>query len=152
MKQIPLTQGQVALVDDADYDWLNESKWCAVKDRNGNFYATRGYIQMHRQILGLGYGDKRQGDHQNHNTVDNRRSNVRICTNQQNAMNRKKRQNTSSKFKGVTWNKYHKKWYAAIRIDGKKKHLGCFVTEELAALAYDKAAIREYGEFSHLNF
>ena len=152
MKQIELTQGQYAIVDDADYDWLNQSKWCAKRNRNGDFYAIRSYISMARQILGLKYGDPRQADHIDHNTLDNRQDNLRICTRQENAKNRKKQANTSSQYKGVSWHKIAKKWKAQIRINGKDKHLGLFKIEEDAALAYDATALHEFREFANLNF
>ena len=159
MKQIPLTQGQYALVDDADYDWLNQWNWCA-NLMNGNFYVVRmssmkngkrHIIRMHRQILELEYGDKRQGDHVNHITLDNQRENLRICTLGQNQMNRVKQPNTSSQFKGVSWYKRHKKWRVHIRIDKITKHIGLFVSEKEAALAYNEAAKKHYGEFANLN-
>ncbi len=161
MKHISLTQGQYALVSNHDYIWLNQHKWYALKDHRGNFYAVRAsymgnnkqhQIKMHRQILELERGDKQEGDHINHNTLDNRRSNLRICTRSQNQMNRKPSQNTSSKYKGVTWDKKAKKWKVHIVIIGKLKHLGYFHNEIFAAGVYDKAAIREFGEFAHLNF
>lgn len=160
MRQISLTQGQVALVDDADYDWLNQWKWAARKDHNENFYAVRSSsvngkqyaIYMSRQVLGLEYGDKKETDHKNHNTLDNRRNNLRTCTHQENLMNQKSHLNSTSKFRGVYWDKLLGKWRAQIRKDGKVKHLGVFVLEELAALTYDMAAIREFGKFANLNF
>lgn len=161
MKQIPLTQGKVALVDDVDYEELSKYKWYANKHHSGNFYAVRQspskkgkqhLIRMHRQILGLKFKDKCLGDHINHNTLDNRRDNLRICTQQQNEMNRKPNKNTSSQFKGVTWNKQRGKWMTRISINGVRKYLGYFALEELAALAYDMIAIREHGEFACLNF
>ena len=160
MKEISLTQGQFALVDDADYDELSKYKWYANKE-SGSFYATRNFplgngkqypIRMHRQILGLEKGDKRQGDHINHNTLDNRRNNIRICIGQQNMMNQMPNRNTTSRFKGVSWHKQDKKWQVRIGINKKVKYLGSFVMEEVAALAYDMAAIREHGEFACLNF
>ena len=161
MIEIPLTQDQIALVDDADYENLSQYKWYASKDRSGNFYAVRhcskkksnGHlIKMSRQILGLKRGDKRQADHINHDTLDNRRNNVRICTSQQNRFNQKPIRNSTSQFKGVTWDKQNEKWLASIYLNKKRKHLGRFIIEELAALAYDMVAIREFGEFAHLNF
>lgn len=161
MKYIPLTQGKYAIVDDEDFEWLNQWKWYAQKVRNGYFYAMRNSYQrgkrhmilMHRQILGLEYGDKRKGDHRNHNTLDDRRDNMRICTSQQNRYNSKANQETSSRFKGVSWEKEDKKWGARIKkINGKNKRLGRFKLEELAALAYDIAAIHEFGKFAYLNF
>lgn len=161
MKQIPLTQNKFALVDDADYDWLNQWKWFAHKHHSGNFYAVRNYsignnkqttIKMHRQILGLEKGDKRQGDHRNHFTLDNQRDNLRICTHSQNQMNQKSNRNSTSKYKGVSWDKLNKKWTAHIQINGQQKNLGYFHNEIFAAGVYDKAATREFGEYAYLNF
>lgn len=161
MREIELTQGQVALVDDEDYDWLNQWKWCAHKDHSGNFYAVRNstrkngkrfIIRMHRQILKLEQEDSHQTDHIDHNTLNNRQDNLRICTCRQNQMNQKIRSNTTSKFKGVSWHKASKKWQAGMSIKGKTRNLGCWDTEEDAARAYDLIAIQEYGEFAHLNF
>lgn len=161
MREILLTQNQIALVDDADYDWLNQWKWFASKDRSGNFYAVRhsskkksnGHlIKMSRQILGLKYGDKRQADHRDHNTLDNRQGNIRICTSQQNRFNQKPHRNTTSQFKGVTWDRQTGKWLTAIYINKKRNHIGRFILEEVAALAYDMIAIQEFGEFAYLNF
>lgn len=159
IKRIKLTRGQFALVDDADYDWLNQWKWYAHKSR-GVFYAVRMLsqkcgkhieIRMHRLILGLEHGDKREGDHRNHNTLDNQQVNLRICTHQQNTFNQKS-PSSSSQFKGVSWHKAHKKWQAYIKTNGKIKYLGIFKAERDAALVYDTAAIREFGEFAYLNF
>ena len=153
MKEIPLTQGQFAIVDDADYDWLNQYKWCACKCR-GNFYAIRQstHIYMHRQILGLERGDKRQGDHQNHNTLDNRRDNLRVCTHRENLRNQKLQKKKTSKYKGVCWSESRKKWYAYITVNKKMKNLGRFHSEIFAAGIYDRAAKKYFGEFAHLNF
>ena len=160
MREIPLSQGQVALVDDADYSWLSQWRWCA-RYSNGRWCALRSSrtengksytIKMSRQILGLTYGDKRQGDHIDHNTLDNRRKNIRICTNQENNMNRMSNRNSSSQFKGVSWYERCKKWQAHIQMNRKRKHIGYFNSEKNAALAYDAAAIREFGEFAYLNF
>jgi len=158
MKRIKLTQGQFTLVDDADYGELSKHKWFANKMR-GVYYAARWsrpiygkrhIIPMHRQILGLEYGDPRQADHINHITLDNRHCNLRICTNQQNARNRKPNSNSSSIYKGVFYHQ-NKKWEAYITINRKRKHLGFFSNEQKAALAYNKAAKRYFGEFACLN-
>ena len=161
MKQIELTQGQYALVDDKDYEWLNQYKWYACKERPGNFYAVRNSsgangkrhtIKMHRQLLGLEYGDKREGDHWDHNTLNNCRNNIRICTHKQNGMNRKPDRNTSSRYRGVSWNTWAKKWVAQTTIDGERTHLGYYNDEEIAALAFDLVARKAYGKFAYLNF
>lgn len=159
MKQIELTQGQYALVDDADYDWLTQWKWCVAKQYSG-YYAVRNFllkngkrsmISMHRQILGLKQGDKRQGDHKDRNTLNNCRNNIRICTNQENSMNQKVLSNCSSRFKGICWHKMAKKWQAQIMINGKFKYLGLYNSEIEAAQVYNKAAIKYHGEFACLN-
>ena len=161
MREIPLTQGKVALVDDKDFEFLNQWKWCAYQDKkNGVWYAERGTcvdriqktFRMHRVILGLEHGDKRLCDHINHNGLDNRQCNLRICTAKQNQFNKKSALNKTSRFKGVSWHKGNKKWRATIKINGKYKNLGSFLVEEVAALAYDMVAIREHREFAHLNF
>ena len=158
-KRIPLTQGKFALVDDADYTWLNRWKWFAMQMR-GNFYAYRGglsflgttmFISMHRQILGLEDGDSQQGDHLNHNTLDNRRDNIRICTISQNQMNRKVNSEGSSIYKGVTWHKRAKKWTSQIVVGRKLKYLGLFTSERTAAFAYNLAAKKHFKKFACLN-
>ena len=161
MKQIELTQGKVAIVDNADYNWLNQYRWFVYKAQTGSFYAIRHSptkngkrhtIYMSRQILGLAFGDKRQGDHIDHNTLDNQRINLRICSRQENQRNRNLVSNTSSRFKGVNWHRRSRKWMARIGINRKRIHLGCFVDEEMAALAYDMVARKVFGKFACLNF
>lgn len=162
MKEFFLTQGKVTFVDDENYEELSKYNWYAWKNQQGDFYAVRSSWQkakktchrvyMHREILELGRGDKRQGDHRNHNTLDNRQDNLRICSQRQNQMNQKSHPNTSSRFKGVIWDRFNKKWKAQISINGITKSLGFWKLEEVAALAYDMVAIREHGEFAVLNF
>jgi len=167
MRTIELTQGQVALVNDEDYGGLNQFKWFAVWSPNTkSFYAERHSktvngkrhtISMAREVLGLQKGDKRQADHINHDTLDNRRCNLRICTHQQNGMNRRKRRphagkKCSSRYSGVCWDKRAKKWRAYIRHNGKRIYLGYFTSEIEAAKAYDKKAKELFGEFANLNF
>ena len=145
MKEIFLTQGQVALVDDIDYERLNCFKWCAQKDKN-TFYARRylskkngkSYmIQMHHEILGI----PPKGlitDHRDGNGLNDQRENLRFVTYKQNNQNRKN-QESSSKYPGVCWYKTTNKWIANIRINGKQKHLGFFADELEAFEAYRKA-------------
>ena len=160
MKQIELTQGKVAIVDDADYDWLNQYKWYANEEESG-FYAVRSssqkkgkrhQIRMHRLILGLEFGDSQQTDHQNHNTLDNRQDNIRIASSNQNSRNTKSHRDSTSKFKGVSWYKLLKKWRTDILVSGKPTYLGSFVDEEMAAMAYDLVARKVFGKFAYLNF
>jgi len=167
MKTINLTQGQVAMVDDADFDEMNQWKWCAMwNPGTKSFYAVRNTsrklgkrqtILMHREILGLKYGDKRQGDHINHRTLINCRCNLRICSNRQNQHNRRKHETRNGKsyssiYKGIYWFKRRKKWHARIEHNGKQVCLGYFTSEIEAARAYDAAAVQLFGDYAKLNF
>jgi len=155
MKIIPLTQGKATLVDDEDFEFLNQFKWYAHKCRN-TYYVQRGYkkedgklgnIHMHRIIMDI--KNNKQIDHIDHNGLNNQKSNLRICNHKQNMRN-----STGfgkSKFKGI--NLQRGKYFAAhISINGKTKHLGSFKTEIEAAKKYDEAAKMYYGEFANLNF
>lgn len=137
MKRIDLTQGQHAIVDDEDYQWLSKWKWYAWwSPSNRSFYAARmsrlangkrHVVYMHRQILGLEKGDNREGDHINHITLDDRRENLRIVTHRQNQWNRRHP-------KGYHWYRRTHKFQAYIRLDGKKRHLGYY---DVASDAHD---------------
>jgi len=155
MKEINLTQGQVALVDDEDYEELNKYKWFAHDNYGWTFYARRTgrkadgkryLIQMHRVILNA--PKDMFVDHIDSNGLNNQRSNLRLCTNQQNNRHARPYSNGSSKFKGVCWHKRIKEWQANIRIDGKLKHIGYFKNEKDAALAYNVKALEYFGEFA----
>ena len=155
VKQIPLSQGQFALVDAENYDFLITKNWYAWDNRRGGFYARHSIIggekiYMHRLIM-----DASKGiyiDHINGNGLDNRRCNLRICTNAENHRNSKKYSSGFySKYKGVTWSKRQKTWKAQIKADYKNKNLGCFDSEIKAALAYNEAALKYHGEFARLN-
>lgn len=158
MKEIPLSQGKVALVDDEDFEKVNQFRWYAHKHR-GHWYARR-YIQstgssepMHRLVMGLEYGDPLQVDHKNRKeTLDNRRENLRV-TLDQNSQNRGKSITNTSGFKGVSWYKTRgkNKWGASICVNNKKKFLGLSFTPELAAQKYDAAAIKYHKEFAVTN-
>lgn len=157
MREIPLTRGQVALVDDADYESLAAHKWFAHPGRH-TFYAARNSprpnrhtILMHHEIMGGKPPDGFEFDHINGAGFDNQRSNLRRVTNVQNHMNRNSPGGSSS-FKGVGWHKAAKKWQAGIRIDSKRKYLGLFTLEEDAARAYDAAALEHFGEYARPNF
>jgi len=164
MREIQLTQGQVALVDDQDYEYLNQWKWCAIwSDHTRSFYAMRVScdrgqrvtIQMHRLILGI--TDPRiKVDHRDSNTLNNQWLNLRVCNNRQNQQNTRKRSNCSSQYKGVSWDRKTSRWKSQIQIPsesavGTKVHLGYFNLEVDAAYAYNEAAHKHFGEFAHLN-
>ncbi len=151
---IPLTQGKFAVVDVEDYNWLAGYKWCVSQSGN-SFYAMRNRcgtkVLMHRQIMNASNG--LLVDHIDGNGLNNRRSNLRLCTRYQNSCNsRPHRNNLYSKYKGVRWDKRYNKWYAGIRKSGKQFFLGSFDNEIDAAKAYDKKAKELFGEFAYLNF
>jgi hypothetical protein len=157
MKEIQLTQGKVALVDDDIYEYLNQWKWYASK-LSGKFYARRsvrinkkyaGYLLMHRFIMNPDIG--LVVDHQNGNTLDNRKCNIRICTYSENRMNSVKTIYNKSGYKGVHWHKLGKKWVSTIEINKTKHYLGLFCEIKEAAKAYNNAAIKFHGEFAKLN-
>lgn len=160
MKEIKMTQGKTTLVDDTDYDWLVQWKWRA--KRNGNtWYAARSSkrdannkqktINMHRQILGI-TDPKIFGEHKDGDGLNNQRYNLREATNKENQHNQRQKQGGTSKYKGVYWNKKQEKWKAHIRLgDASPAYLGVFENETDAAIAYNKAATKHYGEFARLN-
>ena len=154
MKEVPLTKGRVALVDDEDYERIAQFRWYATFD-GGRWYAMRSINkngrtrqeQMHRVILGLKPGE--WGDHINHDGLDNRQANLRRCTLQQNRANSRKNSGRySSHFKGVTFYKRNQQWGARICVNGHSTFLGLFDKEGDAAAAYAAAAIQYYGEFA----
>lgn len=148
IRLIPLTQDQNAVVDAADYEWLNQWNWVAYKNpHTQTFYASRRpSIHMHRVIMGAPQGVL--VDHKNHDTLDNRRSNLRLCTNQQNQQNRRLSKGNTSGFKGVSWHRGTKKWAARIRVGGKQKTIGYFSDPKEAANAYVDWAEIHHKEFA----
>lgn len=149
--KIALTQGYFATVDADDYEELNRYKWHVKVKSNGRYaYRTQGRkeIAMHRQILNAPPG--MYCDHINHNDLDNRRANLRLCTKKQNAYNRKPLERTS-KYKGVSWDRHRRRWRADIEHNGRLIHIGYFDYEADAAIAYDDYAAELFGEFAYLN-
>ena len=159
-REIPLTLGQVALVDDEDYDALvAQGKWRAMKRKSGcPYYAMNhvpksegGYFSqcMHRFIMAT--PKDLETDHINGDGLDNRRANLRNATHTQNGANRHKRSTgTSSQYKGVSYRPA--RWEANINWQREHRYLGSFASEEEAARAYDEAAREVHGEFACLNF
>lgn len=158
MKKIPLTQGKYALVDDTDYELLKQHTWFVHKGLYSH-YAVRNekddigkfrFVWMHREIMQT--PDGFLTDHIDGNGLNNQRTNLRVCTAQQNQHNRAPHKNCSSKYKGVSWKNSGKKWVVRIHHNYQSKHVGVFADEIEAARAYDKAAKEAFGEFARLNF
>ena len=158
MKEIPLTQGKVAIVDDEDYEELVQYKWYAHKNRRC-WYARRstrmaagkqGAVLMHRQVMRA--APRRQVDHRDGDGLHNWRTNLRYCTNGENQSNlHYKKEGCTSRYKGVSWYRRSGKWVAGIRVSGKGVNLGYFEEEEDAARAYNAAAVELFGEFASVN-
>lgn len=154
--QIPLTQGQVAIVDDEDAELvLAQGKWGASRNRK-SFYARRnaarpegGQRTLYLHAFLTGYAIT---DHINGNGLDNRRSNLRDATATQNAANRGLDRNNTSGYKGVYWHIRDRKWVAHMEAERATIWLGYHPTAEAAARAYDAAALECFGEFAWLNF
>ena len=159
MKQISLTQGKIAIVDDDDYESLSQYKWFAHRSGGGRYWyagrnvqypnGKRAMIRMHRTILAA--PDNMMVDHQNGNGPDNRRSNLRLCNRQQNSFNCGPKRNSRSGIKGVWWYSKLGKWAASIVLSGRRIHLGYFSDKEDAARRYNEATCELFGEFAGLN-
>jgi hypothetical protein len=160
MIEILLTQDKFAIIDDENYELISKYKWSASKMGNQYYAVTkssrklgnRKNLFMHRLILGLNFGDKRYGDHINHDTLDNRNNNLRIVDSHQSSLNRRSHNNSSSIYKGVGWDKHIQKWRSRIYINNHDIYLGTFHNDADAAKAYDAKAKELFGEFANLNF
>ncbi len=151
VKEIPLTKGAIALVDDEDYYYLSKISWHLHSGGYavGKHPETKKLTYMHRIIMGAKDGEV--VDHANHLKYDNRKENLRLCTQKENAWNSRGVEG-KSRFKGVALSdKVSKPWFSRIRVDDGVLHLGYYKTEEEAAYAYDLAAKKYYGEFAYLN-
>lgn len=154
--EIRLTKGLTAIVDDSDYQWLSQWKWCAFAQGRDKFRAVRGArengryksVLMHRAIMQPSPG--MTVDHINGNPLDNRRENLRVCEHGLNLLNRRANLTgrKTSRFKGVYWQKDIGRWRARFR----EQYLGTFTCEVVAAEAYDRAARAHNPDFARLNF
>lgn len=158
MKEVKLTRGFVALVDDDDFGRVSAIKWryCPVRGKHeyamgttSGSHKTRKHMFMHRLLLNAPKG--MDVDHIDGNGLNNQRSNIRLATRAQNQMNKKKKPACSSIYKGVYFRKCRRKWISYIRINKQKTFVGYFDTEVEAALAWNEAAKKNHGKFAVLN-
>lgn len=162
MKDISLTKGYVAIVDNEDFERISKYKWHSLFDKSGNVYAVtgdrykKGYngqrkIRMHRFILNIDRFNHNKVDHIDRNTLNNRKSNLRIANSSQNARNQSITKRNTSGFKGVVWHKRDQCYQVSIVINRVTKYLGYFEDIVEAAKAYDNAAIELHGEYACTN-
>jgi hypothetical protein len=152
MKEIILTNGEIALVSDEDYDYLNQWTWR--RTSNSIYRSSNGaMIALHLEIAKrLGLDTSQEIDHKDTNRLNNQRTNLRVATRSQNQANAKLSKKSSSGYKGVCFDKRSNKWQASIQVKGVRMTLGYFIEPEDAARAYDKAARKFQGEFARCNF
>ena len=165
VRLIPLTQGKFAVVDEDDYEIVRRFPWYCQRTKRTNYAMCKMYIgslggksqsvymSLHRLIMRPPH--VMDIDHKDHNGLNCRRSNMRICTRTENARGRRictDIRRKTSVYKGVSWNKRICKWHARICVKRKDIHLGYYLYETEAAYAYDEAAIKYFGEYAILNF
>lgn len=154
MKKIPLSQGKYALVDDEDFESLSRYSWHVSWQSERHFKVTRSEMvdgrirkfSMHREIMRAPCG--KEVDHINHNTLDNRKENLRICTRAENMWNSRIPSTNTSGLKGVSWSKQRNKWLVHLRVRGETRHLGYFSTKKAARQKYEKSTRLLHGRFA----
>jgi len=154
MREIILTKGYKAIVDDIDFEWLSKFNWFANLDVGGYVSARANHkgtlLKMHRMIMAA-YDSNVIVDHIDRNSLNNQRNNLRICTKRENHCNIGLTVRNTSGYKGVNFYKITNRWVAKISINGLRKSIGYFDTKEEAALAYNEMAKLHHGEFAYLN-
>lgn len=155
-REIQLTRGYIATVDDADFESVSRFKWHAAPKGKTVYAARRLSTREGKRITYLHIVIMRppkgfRVDHIDGNGLNCRRANLRVCSHAENLQNRPKSRNNTAGYKGVCWNKAARKWQAQILANGKKTYLGLHLTPEEAAIAYNEAAIQYHGSFARLN-
>jgi hypothetical protein len=158
MQLVTLTDGKYAIVDNEDFPLVSQYRWYPSRQPNGQTYAIaassrtgRKTLYMHRLIAGCTPGDGVVIDHINRDPLDNRKSNLRRSTKRLNALNSAGHRDRKSRFKGVTWHKKSRFYYARIRWNGRSVSLGNYRDEEDAALAYNVGVQVLLGPGHYLN-
>jgi hypothetical protein len=154
MKEIWLGSAKSPLlIDDCDEALISSRAWRVGSHGyariNVKAQGKQMTVLLHRALLGLLPGDKREVDHINGNKLDNRRCNLRLCEKRQNGANRGKQSNNRSGFKGVEWHKASRKWCARIGYRNRSIHLGMFDSPELAHEFYSLAADLLHEQFAN---
>lgn len=153
-REIHLSKGMVARVDEQDFAWLSQYKWHATKSYKqwyAKTYINGAGVYMHRLILGLQRGDTRRADHRNPlETLDNRRGNLRVATQAENLWNAGLRKDNRSGYKGVAWHSRDKCWQAYITARGRNVWLGSFKTIEEAVSARSAALPLYHNQYARM--
>jgi len=154
-REIELTRGYKAIVSDEDYDLVSKHKWCYHSDGYAHsrikWNGKHRMILMHRLILDIVDTPELHVDHKDMDGLNNTRDNIRACTRSQNFANQRSYKGSKCKYKGVFKRMNYDKWRARLRLNGKQIHLGDYSTPEEAAIAYNKGALKYFGEFARLN-
>lgn len=154
VKQIPLQNGMYALVDDDDYEKVKNLTWSITSEHENILLKVTTNINKKSIYLSqmlIGNKKKEKVIHKNGDNLDFRKNNLCLANQQQVTFTSKSRRNSTSKYKGVCWDKSSRKWYASIMHNGKQYHLGRFDDEKQAALTYNQAAIKLFGDFAYQN-
>lgn len=154
--EIKMNLGVSMKIDAEDWEKFGEFKWFPIDaHKRGKYYVMRkrsGKTEiLHRLIMNV-IDKSKVVDHINHDTLDNRKINLRVCSRSENQRNLTSHKDSISKYLGVTWHKSRNKWQAQIKENGKNMYIGVFVSEVEAAKAYDERAKKHHKEFANLNF
>jgi len=152
-RKIKLTRGKLALIDNEDFEYLNQWKWHwdgEYAARTIKFNGITHKITMHRLILN-NIPKGKESDHINRDKLDNRRNNLRIVSNAENQMNKNLQKNNRSGVRGICWYGKYDKWQTRIGFGGKKMFLGYFSNIKDAIEIYNTTSKKLYGKFTYIN-